>query len=198
MSSIRYICFILATITLIGCVTEQKSIKIDQVRKLEENTGYLFITLATNINYSQFKIMGEKYISLKSPDFYKDKNYYLVEVPAGQYEIGQFEIYHGKFDFDDGDELWEFSVSPGKISYVGELQVHHIKYRWATFELINNSSQALEYLEIKYPKILANRDLEYHGPGKDFFYDLIFNKSKGAVKISGKEEVKNGGRKNEY
>lgn len=179
-SLFRLSLFVLLTIYLASCTAKLSSIKTDQTRELEENTGYLFITIDTNTRFSRFAIEGPTNILLKNPDYYEGKNYYLVPVQAGEYQIKQFgSTYGARYTFnDEGDEnLWGFSVRPGVISYVGELRVRQLRYLSSTFELINNSSLALEYLEKKYPKILANRKLEYHGPGQDIFYNYVFEKN---------------------
>ena len=150
---------------LYSCVSKISSVQHDKIATLEENIGYLFITIDTNINFSKFSISGTQKIQLEKPD---------------QYQVNQFGTQCGakySFDSDEDEKLWSFSVMPGVISYVGEIRVRNLRYLSSTFELINNSSLALEYLEEKYPKILANRVLEYHGPGVDSFFDLVLEKS---------------------
>ncbi|PHS18882.1 MAG: hypothetical protein COA86_06855 [Kangiella sp.] len=186
------LCFTLILV-LSGCITKIESIKTDTIRVLEEGTGYLFITINSNASFRKFAISGEKHIVLKKPDFYNDVNYYLVPVPAGRYHIKQLGIsYGGEFNFDEDDDenLWGFEVKPDIISYVGELRIRQQKYRYASFELINNSSLALEYLEEKYPKILAKRTIEYHGPGADSFFDYILNAPKVKIVKLNEEDVR--------
>ena len=134
---------------LFSCVSKISSVQHDKIATLEENIGYLFITIDTNINFSKFSISGTQKIQLEKPDHYKKKNYYLVPVPAGKYQVNQFGTQFGakySFDSDEDEKLWSFSVMPGVISYVGEIRVRNLRYLSSTFELINNSSLALEYL----------------------------------------------------
>jgi len=176
INNIRTYLSVILIIIISGCVTKIESIKTDTVRVLDEEMGYLFITISSNASFTKFAISGQKNIALTKPDFHNNVNYYLVPVPAGQYQIKQFGMkYGGKYKFNrkHDDELWGFEVKPGVISYVGELRVRRLLYIFSTFELINNSSQALEYLEGKYPNVLAKRTIEYHGPGSDSFFDLF-------------------------
>lgn len=175
MKKIQAIFMLLAINLVVGCVSKVNSIKKDQTRVLSEDTGYLFMTIDTDINYSTIQISGPSEIKLSNPDYHNNKTYYLVPVRAGNYQLKKFSTFAGRFEFDeDRDaELWGFSVRPGVISYIGELKVRTYRYRYSSFELINNSSLALEYLEEKYPNILNNRAIEFHGPGKDFFFDLV-------------------------
>ena len=169
---------------LLGCVSTVESIKTDSITQLAEDTGYLFISIDSKISINDVRISGEQYISLKSPDVYDSVKYYLVPVPAGNYQIDWLGVYWGgrfNLDEDDDKDLWAFKVAPGVISYVGELKIERFSYGYSSFELINQSSQALQYLEAKYPTILANRDLQYHGPGEDTFFDLVFDKRKPSI-----------------
>ncbi len=164
---------------LSGCVSRVESIKTDVITQLAEDTGYLFISIDSTISISDVRVSGEKYISLQNPDIYDSVRYYLVAVPAGDYQIDWLGVSWGgryNFDEDEDKDLWVFSVAPGTISYVGELKIERYGFGRSSFELLNQSSQALEYLEIKYPKILASRQLEYHGPGNDMFFDLVFDR----------------------
>jgi len=168
--------FGLATIILAGCISQLESIQTDRTRSLDDDVGYLFITFNSDISLTNFEIEGPKTIRLRGPDYKNGINYFLVPVPSGKYQITKIVAHFGRYyEFnEEGDKkLWEFEVKPGTISYVGELKVRRIKYLSSTFELTNKSSFALEYLEQQYPKILALRNLEYHGPGKDFFFDLV-------------------------
>ncbi len=177
--STRLVLFLVVCFMLNACVSTVESIKIDSITQLAEDTGYLFISLDSEISISDVRISGEQYISLKSPDVYDSVKYYLVPVPAGSYQIDWLGVYWGgrfNLDEDEDKDLWAFTVAPGVISYVGELKVKRFSYGYSSFELINQSSQALEYLEVKYPTILANRELQYHGPGEDSFFDLVFEK----------------------
>ena len=78
----RISCFLIFSLLQLSCVSKLKSINKDEVRILEENTGYLFITLDSNISLSKFSISGTENIYLKNPRYDRGKNYYLVPVPA--------------------------------------------------------------------------------------------------------------------
>ena len=101
--------------------------------------------------------------------------YFLSKVLVGKYQIRKVASHSGLYEFAEEDGLWEFQVDSNVISYVGELAINRVSYGRSFFELINNSSLALEFLEHKYPNILTKRRIRYLGPGEDSFFRMVRN-----------------------
>jgi len=166
---------------VVSCTTKVSSLKTDKDLPLEANTGYLFLTVDTDFDYSKFSIVGPQHVFLRTPDLYKGKNYYLVPVEAGEYKVDSFvDSWGGIYTIadDENEDIWTFNVKSGGISYIGDFKARRLYGRYSHFELVNNASYALEYLEEKYPNILSKRTLEYSGVGEDFFYGLVREKQR--------------------
>ncbi len=173
--------FVTLILFVVACSSKVSSLKNDRDIALEQDSGYLFLTIDSDFNYSKFTISGPEYVLLKDPDFFEGKNYYLVPVEAGKYVINSFvDSFGGTYNISNGDDedLWTFEVKPGGISYIGDFTARRVYGRYSKFELVNNASFALEYLEKKYPNILSKRTLTYLGPGDDFFFDLVTGQEK--------------------
>ncbi|WP_444996508.1 hypothetical protein [Aliikangiella sp. IMCC44359] len=158
---------------LTSCATRVSSIKLDQDIKLEQDEGYLLIEVDTKRSLYKILLTGQKKIYLTKDDLKAGSNYIFINLPAGDYQIERiYTNYYSRFSFKN--EYWNFSVKPRMISYVGSLQVKANYWGGvASFELINNSSLALEYLEEKFPNVLENRLVEYSGPGEDRFFSHV-------------------------
>ncbi|WP_299594615.1 hypothetical protein [uncultured Microbulbifer sp.] len=162
----------MAALMLSGCVSKVTSIQQDLDSGLEKGEGYLLIGVDTNQQLDEIHISGWRSFILTESDLDKEQNYILFKAPAGEYRVRKVDINYF-FGFRLNDDNWGFSVKPGVISYVGDLKVR--TNRWSLigeFELVNESSQALEYLEEKFPHLLSSRRVEYFGPGEDDFFRL--------------------------
>ena len=178
----RIICFAVATFLLAGCVTRVESIRQDLDTGLESEQGYMLIAVDSSRQLNEIHISGRHGFILTASDLAKGENYILFKAPAGEYEIKKIDI-NFFFTYKLLGDSWGFSVKPGVISYVGDLKVQ--TNRWTnvgSFELVNESSEALEFLEEKFPHLLSGRRVEYFGPGKDDFFQLAEKYSRGGVK----------------
>ena len=180
------IAVLLSTLLLTACATKVKSIKSDRDINLKPNDGYLMLTVDTSVDLSRITIDGEKTIILTKSDLTAGSNHILITLPAGQYWFDRIRFFIGLgeayVELERG--MWDFQAKPGMISYVGKLKVKSSRWGKNTqYILINNSSQALEYLEENFANILKNRSVDYQGPGDDNFF-------KG---VSGQYVVKPGG-----
>lgn len=170
-----------ALLLLSACATKVENIKQDiQTNQLELGQGYLMMTIETNADLHRIVIGGEKTIEVSQEDVRKGSNHILVALPAGDYYFERVttNTLAGKvyYDFDDEDEEqdWRFSVAPNGISYVGSFRVRNSNWGfYSSFTLINQSSQALEYLEENFPALLSNHNVSYQGPGEDAFFDVV-------------------------
>lgn len=173
MNFVKLVC-LLSTLLIGSCVQKVTTLKSDIDLQLDENTGYLLIGVETNLTLKSISISGEKNLKLSGDDIRKGSQYILVDVPAGDYSIDQIQL-GGWFRTKLDNGLWDFTVSPGVISYVGHLNVETVSI-WplrTQIELENRSSAALQFLEQSFPNILSNRSLVYHGPGTDPFMKFV-------------------------
>jgi hypothetical protein len=170
---VRRIALLSTIVVISACVQNVSSIKMDYDVLTNPTDGYLYIRINTASTLDNIEISGPTNIRLNRSDLRKGTNAIVVPLQAGKYQIDR--IYQGRGYYTLGDEkdLWSFTVKPGVISYVGDLEIERSEYNRSYFELVNNSSAALEYLEEKFPKVLGTRGIEYWGPGKDYFFDFL-------------------------
>jgi hypothetical protein len=163
---------------LTGCAKSVSSIKNDQDKQLTNESGYLLIGVETNRNLKAIKLSGSSNILLSSQDLRQGSNFILIDLSAGTYVIEKVQLNnYWRVEMEDED-YWNIDVLPGKINYVGHINVGTVGF-WQPFshiELVNKSSYAIEFLEEKFPNILASREIHYGGPGDDSFFDLIKEK----------------------
>ncbi len=157
---------------LTSCMNQVVSIKTDEDLPLTEKEGYLLLAVETDRKLNHIQIGGKKTIRLTNEDLRKGSNYILTNIPAGEYRIKKIE-FSSYFGYRMGKGYWSFEVKPGVISYVGHLTIDFSNFGRGFFELVNQSSLALEFLEGKFPNILKNRRVEYWGPGEDRFFDEV-------------------------
>lgn len=180
------IAVLFSTLLLNACATKVKSIKNDRDINLKPNDGYLMLSVDTSVDLSRITIDGEKTIVLTRSDLRAGSNHILITLPAGNYYFDKIRFYIGLreayVELERG--MWDFQAKPGMISYVGKLKVKSSRWgRNTQYILINNSSQALEYLEQNFANILKSRTIDYQGPGDDNFFKVV----------SGQYVVKTGG-----
>ncbi|MFT5164413.1 MAG: hypothetical protein ACI9FJ_003014 [Alteromonadaceae bacterium] len=171
-------CFLAALsfmLLLSGCSTTVTSLKQDKDKVLLQNQGFVLLGIQTNRSLKQVEISGPQNIDLGAKDIKDGTNYLLVDLEAGVYTIERVLLdSYWRTSFDD-EEPWTFEVVPGKISYVGHLEIVQ-RGNWrrrSSTELVNRSSEALEFLADNYPNILANRTVSYGGPGQDRFFNYL-------------------------
>ena len=177
----RILLILIALVLLASCATEVTSIKQDQHRILDSGKGYLLLGVETNRDLKTISISGPQNIKLSSANTKRGTNYLLVDLEAGIYTIDKVRLdNYWRFDLDD-EEYWTFEVLPNQISYVGHLEIVQRGYwqRYTHAELVNRSSESLEFLEKKFPNVLSNRAIAYGGPGEDNFFEFLT--------VSGKE-----------
>ena len=165
--------FLFTLLFTTSCATKVSSIKQDRDLISSPEEGYLLIAVDTNVDLNSIDIDGEKDIILTEKDLISGSNYILVNLPAGDYVIETVRTSkYVRFELDD--DIWEFQVKPGVVTYVGHLEVKTKIWGFlAFFELINKSSFALEYMEENFPEILAGRDMEYGGKGEERFFQTV-------------------------
>lgn len=166
---------IITALLLNGCASTVTSIKQDKDITLSPDKGYLLLGIQTNLDLKSIRISGPQDIELSSKDIKEGSNYFLLDLDAGQYTLDQLKLdSYWRRKLTD-EEHWKFDVAPGEISYVGHLEVITWGYWYpiTKTELVNRSSEALEFLEKNFPTILTNRAINYGGPGQDGFFQFL-------------------------
>ncbi len=166
------LCLLLCTAILTSCAVRVDSIKEDVVEELEKDIGYLLLGIETNATLKSVDIFGADNIRLTHKDLRPDSEFILIDLEAGDYDIRNMRFNSFvKAELTDG--FWNFTIVPGQISYIGHLEVDN-KAFWAfafnsSFELTNRSTEALLFMQERFPNILEHHTLRYAGPGKDRF-----------------------------
>lgn len=158
---------------LVSCSTTKTSLKQDIDRNLEQDEGYLLIGINSNVDLEHIKLNGETSLKFGKEDLQKGSSYILTTVPSGKYSLKQVGT-HRYFYIRLKQENWSFEVKPGRISYIGDLEVQrHNLFYWLIYaEMDNRSSSAIKYLQENFPNILDSRELHYAGPGSDRFINF--------------------------
>ncbi|MGW7677615.1 hypothetical protein [Shewanella sp. S23-S33] len=169
---------------LSGCIQPISKLKNDQDIPLDANTGYLLMSVDTNIDLHSIIIGGTKSLKLTEQDLKWGSNYIMVDVPAGDYDINDIKL-NRYLKIELTDDMWNFHIEPGKINYIGHLSVDAL---WSLYSLDgvkaileNQSTSALEYLEVNFPQIYKVRELNYAGPGEDHFFEYARKIKKGSA-----------------
>lgn len=159
-------------IFLCACASQVSTIKQDRDLNLESNRGYILLGIETAHNLKSITIAGPEDIRLSHQDLRQGTNYLLVDLREGDYSIEKIQL-DGYWRIELEEEKWQVQIRPGQINYVGHLEL--VSRGWGGYvtELVNRSSESLEFMEEKFPTILASREIIYGGPGKDFFYQTV-------------------------
>jgi hypothetical protein len=171
MKSLRISLIILLITITTSCVHSVKPIETDTDVQLEVDYGYLLIGVETNLDLKSLSIFGAKNIKLTRANLRKGTNYFLLEMPVGQYNIEKIELNSWLKTILEG-EHYGFEVKSGAINYVGHFKITSFGAWPAVFskhELANRSSEALVFMEQNFPNIFGSRKLLYQGPGDDVF-----------------------------
>jgi hypothetical protein len=120
-------------------------------------------------------LSGPSDITLSHLDLTKGSNFILIKVQAGKYGLNQVYLNNYSYFNFEGDDKWSFSIEPQTISYVGhiEFRTQGNFYSRARVELVNRSTEAVDFLNNDFPFILQSRELFYGGPGEDDFFNYI-------------------------
>lgn len=156
--------------TVTNLQNDEEAISNEDIAK-----GYLLIGVETNYNLKNIEIDGPQDIRLTHVDLKSGNNFILVPLLAGYYDIASIAVNEFiEYEFKKNRD-WRFEIKPQTISYVGHLEIERKGYYSSedSLFLMNRSTEALEFMEQKFPTILENRKLYYGGPGGDDFFDFV-------------------------
>ena len=171
------ILFFCLCLFLAGCASKINTISNNLQVNLPEKMGYVLLPVSTNTSIFELRISGSKYFKFNKEDLKYKQNYMLIQLPEGKYSYSEIRLnkYTVVNDFKSG--LWDFTVKRGVINYVGDFNLTNHSKTYGTYnltyEIHNNSSIALEYLENKHPDIVKEYNVVYGGPGNDDFFDFV-------------------------
>lgn len=169
----RYI--FLSLLFLSGCNSTVTTLEQDTDLISTADKGYLLIGVETNRDLKSISISGPDRISLSHKDLNAGTNFILVDLSVGEYEIDRITLDRWfRINLKDG-ENWQFTISSQSINYVGHLEIVNRGFfsSSARLELINRSTEAVEFMETNFPNINDSKTLSYGGPGEDFFFDYL-------------------------
>ena len=174
-------CLFLSMIFLNSCATKVTSIKTDENIVLERGKGFVLLGIETDRTLKQITISGPRNIILTSKDLKRGSNYLFVDLPAGTYTIDRiFFNYSYRMSLKD-EEKWKFRVLSNEVTYVGHFEIAVRRSGWwpvAFTELVNRSSEAIEFMEERFPTVFQNNSMSYGGPGNDDFISFITNRER--------------------
>ena len=170
---------LLSVLLLSSCATSVSSIKSDATNvenaKSLNDRGYLLIGVETNRSLKNIFIIGEENIKLSHEDLRMGTNYILIDLAAGDYLISNIALNdYQKLLLDDKDN-WRFEIKPKTISYIGHLELASRGFfnRGIRIELVNRSTEALEFMEDNFPTILSAQEMHFGGPSEDYFFRYL-------------------------
>ncbi|CAH9053529.1 hypothetical protein PSECIP111854_01188 [Pseudoalteromonas sp. CIP111854] len=176
----RFILTIILAFSLVGCAAQVTSIKSDKDKIDSADAGYLLLGVDTSSDLKSILITGPKNIKLSPKDLRKGSNFILVDLKPGIYTIEKIELNnYWRLEMED-KKYWNLEISSGVINYVGHIKIKSKNFwdsRYHT-ELVNKSSYAIEFLQRKFPNILAKRSVHYGGPGDDSFFTFLTSHKK--------------------
>lgn len=161
-----------------GCATQITSI-VDGKTTISKDHGFLLLNIESNIDLKEIFLYGTEFISLTGKDIQAGSNYILVDLKAGEYTFTKIRLDNNWY-INLEEEHWTVDINKGQVNYVGHLELVRARHsgRVSKVELVNRSSEALEYLENSYPSILAQHSVNFSGFGEDDFFTLASSMKK--------------------
>ncbi|AWF81270.1 hypothetical protein BTJ40_10815 [Microbulbifer sp. A4B17] len=173
INNFRLIMCIWLLFQLSGCINPVKPIVDGQNSNLDIDEGFLLVAIDTNFSLDKIKIKGAKYFFLSRENLHPGGNYILFKAPAGEYRFDKVYLNY-IYAYELEEEYWSFQINPEVISYVGHLTVDQNLFKLlARIELENRSTEALEFLEENFSELIETKNIQYAGPGKDDFFNIV-------------------------
>ena len=168
------LCALLALSACRSTVTTMKA-DTDQIRTVDPSMGYLLMGVETNSDLKHIDINGPTPIRLTHTDLKEGTSYILIPLAAGEYSLSnvQFNSYYNSRM--KNRDIWQFEIKQSTVSYVGHLEVKTRGFFvfYSSIELVNRSTEALDFMHEDFPSILNNRVMYYGGPGEDTYFQFV-------------------------
>lgn len=175
LSKALFIIWLLVGLSACNSTVTNMTVDADTIGADDTETGYLLIGVETNISLKDIEIDGPDDIALSHDDLKSGTNFILVPLRAGDYEVRKVTFNNRYRALLRGETDWSFKIKPQTISYVGHLEISAMGFysAYSRIELVNRSTEALDFMEQDFPAIFSNRELFYGGPGNDTFFDFV-------------------------
>ena len=166
-----------AFLLLSACRSTVTTMKVDtdKIQTVAFSMGYLLMGVDTNSDLKHIDINGPDPIRLTHADLKKGTSYILIPIAAGEYSLSNVQFNNYYNSRMKNDDVWQFEIKPATVSYVGHLEVKTKGYFvfYSSTELVNRSTEALDFMQEDFPLILNNRSMYYGGPGEDTYFQFI-------------------------
>ncbi|TQV84446.1 hypothetical protein [Aliikangiella coralliicola] len=162
--------------------------QIDNPEKIRQKTLLLF-AIDSQAYIKEIHLSGKKNLVVEA------KPYQVISLPPGEYQISKLDFGRGYISLEDSrfPETWKFDVKRGALNYIGHIYVQHLGNNYYNYDLLNQSTAAVKYLENEQPLLLKNTVLNYGGKDRDDFisYALSLIAAEKNKKLEGGEAVNN-------
>jgi len=155
----------LALLTTVGCVST-RHIGVGESVQLGPNEGILVVHVSSNVEVASARF-GSGVIENLSEGHHIE----LYVVSAGKHRWSEIRVANsGQPRFrPPRDEDLVFRVVPGRINYVGLLDLHLLRSGRLWYRTIDRSAIAIGILEKQHPEILREHPTVYSGRGQSVF-----------------------------
>ncbi len=163
-------------ILLSSCSYQMQNLELSDIATVPDDHGLVVIGVKSNTYFDEIIISGEKVTKIDGSLLEEADPYVLVSLPEGEYEFSTIDLrknYYVNLNHSDSQINWRFSVARNQITYVGDFIVTSNNQYSYNARLVNNSSDALSYLESNYLRLLSQYKLVYSGSDKDHFFPFI-------------------------
>jgi|GEM_PF-5223289 len=169
----------LTLVFLAGCASGPRGpINLADLEPVEEGYGYLAIGFNSNVGlyellYQPIEGGRNQVLSRQVRD---DKEIRFYQMPEGEYRLSRFVLYrvidaYHHLTPDEESETWEFEIQPGKVNYLGEIQLHVAPSGRTRVLRMNHGGQFYSYLETQNPDVLEQLEVVYAGHAPDAFFE---------------------------
>lgn len=162
---------------LTACTHTVKSLDkgSENIKDLSSDKGYLLIGVETEYSLKNVSIDGPDFIRLSYADLKKGSNFILLPLDSGEYNITEINYNHYWKSKPIDEDKWFFTIKPQTISYVGHLQLEKNPFysEMVDIEIVNRSTEALDFMKLNFPSILNEREIFYGGAGEDHYFEYL-------------------------
>ena len=176
----RFCGLVLACAAAIGALGCESAVGVG-LGGMGSGIGYLVLDIRTDTPLASVTIGGWKRIPL---DVKAGAWLRVVEVPAGRYRWSRLELpevfaaSYGfsarpvplEFEFPYDDDL-AFHVEPGRLNYVGLIEVSRSERFQLGIRVIDRTAVAIERLREEFPAMVERYPIVYAGAGRPVFLD---------------------------
>ena len=170
---------LMAIVGAAGCVTVEP-VGSDGAIELSPDQGILVIHLSSRYGFQEFAFSSGG----KIPRIEGGEQLELFVVRAGSYRFTRINVSRLRFLLRREDQ-WEFRIEPGRINYLGMLELRqdvvNVKVRGLlvprfvrlSARMVDRSAMAMDSLRERHPGLLERNPLVYSGSGRSVFFEQL-------------------------